>query len=70
MLENLRSTLPGVEVIDIGRIQCTPHCDVIEGEQLLYYDYMHVTVFGARRLGERLRESFDLPAFIDRDGTR
>jgi hypothetical protein len=59
-----RASIPGVEILDIGEIQCTPQCDVIEGDRLLYYDSMHFTELGARRTGERLRESFDLLGFI------
>jgi hypothetical protein len=65
LLARMRDALPGVEVLDIGHIQCTPDCDVIEGEQLLYYDRMHLTVLGSRRMGERLRQSFDLLDFLN-----
>ena len=65
LLEQMRTSIPGVEILDIGEIQCTPQCDVIEGDRLLYYDSMHFTELGARRTGERLRESFDLLGFIN-----
>lgn len=65
LLALMRAALPGVKVLDMGGIQCSPHCDVIEGKQLLYYDRMHLTVLGSRRMGERLRESFDLLGFIE-----
>lgn len=64
LLEQMKIAMPGVEIIDIGKIQCTPQCDALEGGQLLYYDGMHFTELGARRMGERLRESFDLTGFI------
>lgn len=61
----MRAATPGVEILDSGSVQCSPHCDVTEDEQLLYHDAMHPTVAGAQRIGERLRASFDLLAFIE-----
>ncbi|NQX89562.1 MAG: acyltransferase family protein, partial [Halioglobus sp.] len=64
LLASMRDALPDVEIIDIGRLQCRPHCDVIEAGQLLYYDRMHLTVLGSQRMGTRLRESFDLLTYL------
>jgi hypothetical protein len=65
LLEQMRISISNVEILDIGKIQCTPHCDVIEGDRLLYYDWMHFTELGARRTGERLKESFDFMGYIN-----
>lgn len=65
LLSQMRTAIPGVEIVDIGAIQCTPNCDVVEGERLLYFDQRHFTRLGAKRIGERFRESFDLVEFIN-----
>ena len=64
LLDQMRTAMPDVEILDIGAIQCAPACDVVEGDQLLYIDERHFTQLGAKRLGERVREFFDLPGFI------
>jgi len=63
-LNQMRSAMPDVEILDIGAIQCAPDCDVVEGDQLLYIDERHFTKLGAKRVGERVRASFDLLGFI------
>lgn len=65
LLGSIRQALPGVEVIDIGAVQCEPACDALEGERLLYFDAQHWTVLGAQRMGERLAQRFDLRAYIE-----
>jgi peptidoglycan/LPS O-acetylase OafA/YrhL len=65
LLSQMRSAIPGVEIVDIGAIQCAPDCDVVEGDSLLYFDQRHFTRLGAKRIGERFRESFDLLEFIN-----
>jgi len=64
LLDQMRTAMPDVEILDIGAIQCAPGCDVVEGDQLLYIDERHFTKLGAKRVGERVRELFDLPGFI------
>ena len=64
LLDQMRKAIPDAEIIDIASIQCTPGCDVIDGDRLLYLDERHFTVFGAKRIGERFKQRFDLPAFI------
>lgn len=64
LLALMRESLPGVEILDIGAIQCDPICDVVEGDRLLYTDERHFTELGARRVGERSRQSFDLLEFM------
>jgi len=65
LLEKMRAALPDVTILDIGNLQCTPACDILEGDELLYYDQMHMTKLGAKRVGERMRHAFDLPRFIN-----
>lgn len=67
LLAKMRAALPDVEIVDIGAIQCSPQCDVLEGDNLLYFDAFHLTKLGAKRVGERFRASFDLMAYI-KDG--
>lgn len=64
LLLEMRSTIPGVPIVDIGSIQCTPHCDVIEGERLWYFDAQHFTQLGALRVGERFRKHVDLVSMM------
>jgi hypothetical protein len=61
----MRAAMPDVEILDIGAIQCGLDCDVVEGDRLLYIDERHFTKLGAKRIGDRLRASFDLPGFIE-----
>ena len=65
LLNQMRSAMPDVEILDIGAIQCVPGCDVVEGDQLLYIDERHFTKLGAKRVGDRVRVSFDLLEFIN-----
>jgi hypothetical protein len=65
LLSQMRTAIPDVEILDIGAVQCTPACDVIDGDQLLYFDAFHFTSSGAKWVGARLRESFDLIGFIN-----
>lgn len=65
ILASMRAALPEAEIIDISGIQCTPHCDVLEVDRLLYLDPQHFTELGARRIGERFQDNFDLPGFIE-----
>lgn len=65
LLSQMRTAIPGVEIVDIGAIQCARDCDVVEGDSLLYFDERHFTRLGAKRIGERFRESFDLLEFIN-----
>ncbi len=65
LLNQMRAALPDVEILDIGALQCAMDCDVVEGERLLYIDERHFTELGAKRVGDRLRASFDLLGFID-----
>jgi peptidoglycan/LPS O-acetylase OafA/YrhL len=65
LLADMRAAIPNVEIVDIGAIQCTPQCDVVEDEQLLYFDAFHFTQLGAKRVGEKFRASFDLLKFIN-----
>jgi peptidoglycan/LPS O-acetylase OafA/YrhL len=70
LFEAMRTALPDVEIVDMAAIQCTPQCDALEGERLLYLDTQHLTELGARRIGERFRGSFDLPGFIQARGAQ
>ncbi|MFT4612953.1 MAG: peptidoglycan/LPS O-acetylase OafA/YrhL [Bacteroidia bacterium] len=70
LYEAMRAALPGVEIVDIAKIQCTPQCTALEGERLLYLDPQHMTQLGARRIGERFDKAFDLPGFIAAAQTR
>ena len=65
LLREMRVAMPDVTIVDIGNIQCAPECDVLEGEALLYYDQMHWTQLGAKRVGESMNEVFDLPGLIN-----
>ena len=65
LLNEMRSAMPDVEFVDIGAMQCTPECNVVENSRLLYIDERHFTSLGALRVGEQFRKSFDLPGFID-----
>jgi peptidoglycan/LPS O-acetylase OafA/YrhL len=65
LLQQMRTALPGVEVVDIGSMQCGKMCEVVEGDRLLYFDAQHFTRLGARKTGERFRQAFDLPGFIN-----
>ena len=65
VLRQMREAIPDVAIVDIGAMQCEPSCDVIEGDKLLYYDERHFTELGAQRIGERFKEAFDLPNYID-----
>jgi SGNH domain (fused to AT3 domains) len=64
LLDQMRTAMPDVQILDIGAIQCAPACNVVEGDQLLYIDERHFTKLGAKRVGERVRASFDLLGFI------
>lgn len=72
LLRKMRAAMPDVTILDIGNIQCTPACEILEGDKLLYYDQMHMTKLGAKRIGERMRQTFDLQEFINskKNGTR
>lgn len=72
LLKKMRAAMPDVTILDIGKIQCTPACEILDGDKLLYYDQMHMTKLGAKRLGERMKQTFDLPKFIKatKNGTR
>ncbi len=65
LLQQMRGAMPGVEIVDIATIQCSPFCQAVEGERLLFVDSLHFTRLGAKRVGERFKRSFDLQAFID-----
>jgi peptidoglycan/LPS O-acetylase OafA/YrhL len=65
LLNKMRAAMPDVEILDIGAIQCGLDCNVVEGDRLLYIDERHFTKLGAKRIGDRLRASFDLPGFIE-----
>jgi hypothetical protein len=65
LLNRMRTAMPDVEILDIGAIQCAPGCDVVEEDRLLYIDERHFTKLGAKRVGDRIRASFDLMEFIN-----
>lgn len=65
LLNQMRSAIPDVEIMDIGALQCAPRCDVVEDDHLLYVDERHFTKLGAKRIGDRLRASYDLLEFIN-----
>jgi len=60
LLKDMQEALPEIAIVDIAAMQCAPQCNVLEGRQLLYFDAMHLTTLGARRVGEQFRKSFDL----------
>lgn len=66
LVEEIRSRIPELNMIDMGSIQCTPHCDVLEGDRLLYFDHFHFTVLGARRMGERFKRTIDFERTLKR----
>ena len=66
LLGRMREALPNVQIVDIATMQCTPHCDAIEGDRLLYFDSQHFTPLGAKRVGEQFRQMFDLPTLLGR----
>ena len=61
----MRAAMPDVTILDIGNLQCWPACAILEGDELLYYDQMHMTKLGAKRIGERMRQTFDLSKFVN-----
>jgi peptidoglycan/LPS O-acetylase OafA/YrhL len=65
LLEKMRAAMPDVTILDIGNLQCSPACEILEGDELLYYDQMHMTKLGAKRIGERMRQTFDLTKFVN-----
>ena len=65
LLEQMRAAMPEETIVDISRIQCEPQCEVLAYNQLLYIDERHFSKWGGKRIGERFRESFDLPGYID-----
>jgi peptidoglycan/LPS O-acetylase OafA/YrhL len=65
LLSQMRTAMPDVKILDIGALQCSPGCDVVENDHLLYVDERHFTKLGAQRIGARVRASFDLLEFID-----
>lgn len=69
LMQQLRAGLPGVDVYDLGPNQCAPKCDLIEGQRLLYFDNTHFSALGAKRFGERMRDSFNLLDYLDVDST-
>jgi peptidoglycan/LPS O-acetylase OafA/YrhL len=64
LLAKMRAAVTDVEIVDIGAIQCSPQCDVVEGDHLLYFDAFHFTKLGAKRVGERFRATFDFLGYI------
>ena len=58
-----------MDVYDLGPNQCAPKCDLIEGQRLLYFDNTHFSALGAKRFGERMRDSFNLLDYLDVDST-
>lgn len=66
LLGRMREAMPNVQIVDIAAMQCTPHCDVIEGDRLLYFDTQHFTPLGAKRVGEQFGQMFDLPTLLSR----
>ncbi|MCB1690330.1 MAG: acyltransferase [Halioglobus sp.] len=52
--------LPGTPVVDMGKLQCTPICEVVDNRLLLYDDGYHFTLAGARFFGQRFRTLFEL----------
>ena len=65
LLEQMRAAMPEETIVDISRIQCEPQCEVLAENQLLYIDERHFSKWGGKRIGERFRESFDLPRYIE-----
>jgi hypothetical protein len=65
LLNQIRRAMPDTEILDIGVIQCTPGCDVVEGDQLLYIDERHFTKLGAKPVGDQVRVSLELLGIIN-----
>ncbi len=65
LLKHMRAAIPDVQILDIGAIQCSPRCDVVEDGRLLYVDERHFTKLGAKRMGERTRTSYDLLGLLN-----
>jgi peptidoglycan/LPS O-acetylase OafA/YrhL len=64
LLKVMRDHLPGVDIVDITSLQCTPDCAVTDNGELLYLDGFHLTVTGARLLGRKLADSKKLSMFL------
>jgi peptidoglycan/LPS O-acetylase OafA/YrhL len=53
------NALPGTLVVDMVAQQCTPTCDVVDNETVLYTDQHHFTPAGSRVFGERFKQEYD-----------
>lgn len=69
LLEAMRVAVGDSRLLDIGAAQCNPQCTTIANDELVYMDALHFTPMGARIVGGRLRERFDLRGFLSETDT-
>ena len=63
-LDLMRVALPDEKILDIASVQCDEVCKVVEGDSLLYIDYIHFSKAGAIYIGERLKNEFNLRDYL------
>ena len=64
LLNEMRSAMPHTRVFDMASIQCTPTCNVVYENKLLYNDHVHFSEAGADYFGEKFENVFDIEEFL------